>query len=149
MIIRPATAQESLIIADFQILMARETENFELHPETVRAGVRAVFEDPSKGKYYVAEEKSEILGSLLTTYEWSDWRNKSVLWIQSVYVRPEFRKSGVFKALYEYIQKLVDGNTNFSGIRLYVDKTNIKARDVYTKCGMNGEHYLVFEKMKD
>jgi GNAT superfamily N-acetyltransferase len=146
--IREAKQNEVHIIAEFQQQMALETENITLKPETVSLGVAAVFSDSSKGKYIVAEIDNLVVGSLLITYEWSDWRNATVLWIQSVYVKPEFRKSGVFSGLYQFVKKWAENNNNIAGIRLYVDKTNEKARAVYEKVGMNGQHYLVFEKMK-
>jgi ribosomal protein S18 acetylase RimI-like enzyme len=148
MIIRDAFLDEYTIIADFQKMMAKETENLELNDNIVKKGVKAVFENPEKGKYYVAEENGVVVASLLTTYEWSDWRNGTVLWIQSVYVMPDFRKSGVFKKMYSHIQEIVNSGNEFSGIRLYVDKTNVNAQKVYEKVGMNGEHYILFEEMK-
>ena len=82
------------------------------------------------------------------TYEWSDWRNNTVVWIQSVYVLPGFRKRGVFNALYETVKSMVNEDPSFAGIRLYVDRTNHNAQEVYKKSGMNGDHYQVFEWMK-
>lgn len=143
--IREAKNEEAQIIANFQIDMAWETEEFKLSPEVINAGTKAVFEDSSKGKFFVAEIEGEIAGSLLITYEWSDWRNKTIVWIQSVYVRPEFRKMGVFKNLYLYIKKLVSETESYAGIKLYVDKSNVSAQKVYEKMGMNGEHYKLYE----
>ena len=143
--IRPANPEEIHIIVDFQIAMASETENLSLDIQTVTQGVKAVFENPEKGKYYVAEENGTVTASMLTTFEWSDWRNKTVSWIQSVYVRPEHRKKGLFKLMYKHIKDKIAKKTEFSGIRLYVDKTNINAQKVYEKVGMNGNHYQLFE----
>lgn len=137
-------------IAAFQISMALETENLILYPEIVNLGVEAVFRDPAKGTYYVAEVENRAIASLLTTYEWSDWRNGNILWIQSVFVEKEFRGSGVFKKLYEHIKSLVlDDKNNYRGIRLYVDKANTKAINVYSKLGMTNHHYETFEWMKN
>ena len=138
--VREASENEISIIAEFQKQMAFETENINLNFETVTLGVSAVFNDPTKGKYIAAEIEGSVVGSLLLTYEWSDWRNSTVLWIQSVYVKPEFRKSGVFANLYRYVKKIVENDNKIAGIRLYVDKTNEKARKVYEKSGMNGQH---------
>jgi ribosomal protein S18 acetylase RimI-like enzyme len=148
MVFREANNIDSDVIADFQIKMAWETEQFELLPETVAKGVQAVFDDPSKGKYYVVEDAGKVISSLLTTYEWSDWRNAWVLWIQSVYVIPEFRNKGVFKLMYEEIKNIVRNQPVYTGIRLYVDRTNEKAIKVYEAMGMQGEHYKLFEDMK-
>ena len=148
MIIRQANENDSASIVEFQLAMAWETERLQLDEPTVIKGVAAVFSDASKGIYYVAERDGTILGSLLTTFEWSDWRNGTVLWIQSVYVRPDFRKKSVFSKLYRHIQELVASNPNLRGIRLYADKTNTPAHGVYEHLGMTAEHYQMFEWMK-
>lgn len=146
--IRQATETDSFRIVEFQLAMALETEQFELHEPTVVLGVAAVFADASKGIYYVAELNGQVVGSLLTTFEWSDWRNGTVLWIQSVYVLPEFRKRSIFSRLYKHIQELVDSNSDLRGIRLYADKTNTSAHGVYEHLGMTAEHYQMYEWMK-
>ena len=148
MIVRQATRSDSASIVEFQLSMAWETEELKLNESTVIKGVAAVFEDPAKGIYYVAETEGKVVGSLLTTFEWSDWRNGTVLWIQSVYVRPEYRKRSIFSKLYKHIQEKVNGNSNLRGIRLYADKTNIPAHGVYEHLGMTAEHYQMFEWMK-
>jgi len=148
MIVRQATRSDSASIVEFQLSMAWETEELKLNEPTVIKGVAAVFEDPAKGIYYVAETEGKVVGSLLTTFEWSDWRNGTVLWIQSVYVRPEYRKRSIFSKLYKHIQEKVNGNSNLRGIRLYADKTNIPAHGVYEHLGMTAEHYQMFEWMK-
>lgn len=146
--IRRANKSDSECIVEFQLAMALETEQLQLHEPTVVKGVAAVFEDSSKGIYYVAETEGKVVGSLLTTFEWSDWRNGTVLWIQSVYVRPEFRKKSIFSRLYKHIQELVASNPDLRGIRLYADKTNTTAHGVYEHLGMTAEHYQMFEWMK-
>ncbi len=148
MIFREAKQSEYKVIAGFQQKMALETENYHLDINTVTKGVEAVFSDASKGKYYIVEEDEKVIASLLTTYEWSDWRNSQVLWIQSVFVLQEYRKNGVFKLMYSNIKDIVLNNPIYSGIRLYVDKTNTNAMKVYTKIGMQGEHYSLFEEME-
>lgn len=148
MIIRQANTTDSASIVEFQLAMAWETEKLELHEPTVIKGVAAVFADPAKGIYYVAETDGKVVGSLLTTFEWSDWRNGTVLWIQSVYVRPEYRKRSIFSRLYKHIKELVATNNNLRGIRLYADKTNTSAHGVYEHLGMTAEHYQMFEWMK-
>lgn len=147
-LIRSAHIREAHIIADFQQKMAWETEAFHLDEKTVVNGVKAVFENSDLGKYYVAEVEGQIIASLLTTFEWSDWRNAKVWWIQSVYVTSEYRRKGVFTKFYLYIKKLVENDPNVGGLRLYVDKTNTPAQRTYENVGMNGEHYQLFEWMK-
>ncbi|HZL10866.1 MAG TPA: GNAT family N-acetyltransferase [Prolixibacteraceae bacterium] len=148
MIIRQAQQTDSSSIVEFQLAMAMETEQLQLNEPTVEKGVAAVFADSSKGIYYVAEIKGQVVGSLLTTFEWSDWRNGTVLWIQSVYVRPEFRKRSIFSRLYKHIQDLVASDHDLRGIRLYADKTNTSAHGVYEHLGMTAEHYKMYEWMK-
>ncbi|MBL7666105.1 MAG: GNAT family N-acetyltransferase [Bacteriovoracaceae bacterium] len=135
-------------IAGFQIAMAKESENLILDKKTVELGVKAVFKDSARGQYYVAMDGKKIIASLMITYEWSDWRNRVVWWIQSVYVIPEYRKQKVFRMMYSYLQNLVNKNAKVGGLRLYVDKTNQNAISVYQKIQMNGEHYQLFEWMK-
>lgn len=148
MIIRQATEADAASIVEFQLAMAWETESLKLDEPTVEKGVAAVFADSSKGTYYVAEASGKVLGSLLTTFEWSDWRNGTVLWIQSVYVGPEYRKQRIFSKLYKHIQQMVVNSNNLRGIRLYADKTNTSAHGVYEHLGMSAEHYQMYEWMK-
>jgi ribosomal protein S18 acetylase RimI-like enzyme len=111
-------------------------------------GVQQLLKDPSKGKYYVAEANGEALACLMVTFEWSEWRDGNILWIQSVYVSERFRGRGVYAKLYHHIQQIVTDNPDLKGIRLYVDRTNLRAQETYRKLGMNGEHYQVFEWIK-
>src|SRR5689334_14458476 len=99
--IRDARAEDTLIIAVYNVAMAIETEKIRLDPEVVRRGVRAVLEDESKGRYFVAEANGKVAGQLLITHEWSDWRDGDIWWIMSVYVHPDYRRRGVFRALYD------------------------------------------------
>jgi len=147
--IRIANEDDTPFIADFQMKMAFETENFQLNRETLDEGVLHVLRDPEKGKYFVAEDEGQVIGSLLITFEWSDWRNKWVLWIQSVYILSEYRKHGVYKKMYQHIKDWANRDNQVAGIRLYVDKANTRAIKVYRKLGMNGEHYRLFEWMKE
>jgi len=145
---RFATAKEAKEIIDFQIAMALETESLALDRQTVEKGVAYVFLNKEKAVYLVAEADNIVVGSLMLTYEWSDWRNGMVVWIQSVYVLPEHRKKGVFNSMFQFVKEMVDNNPYYCGIRLYVDKTNVNAQKVYTKLGMNGDHYATFELME-
>ncbi|MDR0969657.1 MAG: GNAT family N-acetyltransferase [Lentimicrobiaceae bacterium] len=144
-----ATANDGDILARFQEEMALESENLRLDPIALRKGVKAIFDDPAKGFYLLAKEDANIVGCLLVTSEWSEWRNKTVYWIQSVYVVPEARRKGVFRKMYEEVKNRVSKNENLGGIRLYVDKSNTRAQEVYRKIGMNDQHYSYFEWMKD
>jgi GNAT superfamily N-acetyltransferase len=146
--IRAAEWSDAAAIVDFQLRMARETESLELDRATLDRGVEAVFADPGKGAYWVAERDGGVVGSLLTTFEWSDWRDGVVLWIQSVYVTSEERGRGVYRALYEWVKRQVEESDRFKGIRLYVDRRNAAAQRVYERLGMSREHYELFEWMK-
>jgi GNAT superfamily N-acetyltransferase len=147
-VFRLARPDDIQSIADFQVAMALETEDVRLDPATCLKGVRAVFDKPSLGKYYIAEKASRVVGVTLTTYEWSDWRNGVVWWIQSVYVHPEHRKQGIYSGIYAFIRGLAQSDPSVRGIRLYVDRRNKAAQEVYSHLGMNGDHYQVFEWMK-
>lgn len=146
--IRKAKEEDLSTIVQFQLAMALETENLQLDKATVEKGVSAAFHDLAKGQYFVTEIDGEIAASLMTTFEWSDWRNGTVYWIQSVYVKENFRRLGIYRKMYAHIQELVKNDDRVRGIRLYVDKSNIRAQKTYENTGMNGEHYQLFEWMK-
>ncbi len=146
--IREARPDDISRLMEFQANMASETENIELDRAILRKGIEALLADTGKGKYFVAETAGQPVGCLMTTYEWSDWRNGTVLWIQSVYVAKPYRGKGIYKALYQHVQSMVERQPSLRGIRLYVDKRNQPAQQVYRQLGMDGEHYQVFEWMK-
>ncbi|MEA2041184.1 MAG: GNAT family N-acetyltransferase [Bacteroidota bacterium] len=146
--IRQAKFIETQTIVDFQLQMAKETEALELDPAIVQKGVESVFNNPGLGQYFVVIIDNQMVASLMITYEWSDWRNSVVWWIQSVFVQPGFRKQGLFRKMYHHIKNLSENDPNIAGLRLYVDLTNENARKVYTAIGMNGNHYQLFEDMK-
>jgi len=146
--ISSASINEAEIITCFQVKMAQETENLQLEKEIVLKGVTTVFKDKSKGQYYVAKVDEKVVGSLLITYEWSDWRCSTVLWIQSVFVIEKYRRKGVFSLFYNFLKdKVKSSNGEYSGIRLYVDKTNIAGQKTYDRVGMNSNHYSLYENM--
>ncbi|HCT94769.1 MAG: hypothetical protein A2X19_09475 [Bacteroidetes bacterium GWE2_39_28] len=148
-LIRDAVLSDHSHIVDFQMAMALETEELILEQNTLSKGVKAVLEDPSKARYFIAEGEGKPVGMLMITTEWSDWRNRWVWWIQSVYILPECRKMGVYKMLYEHVRVIVANSDSIGGIRLYVDRRNTRAQAVYTNLGMNGDHYATFEWMKE
>ena len=145
---RDATRADVPAIIDFQLAMARETEELELDRDILTRGVNALFDNPTLGRYYIADHEGRAAGSLMITYEWSDWRNGMVWWIQSVYVSPEFRRRGIYAGLYAHVKAIVLPDASIRGIRLYVDNRNVSAQEVYSRLGMEGEHYRVFEWMK-
>jgi GNAT superfamily N-acetyltransferase len=145
--IRKAALSDTPSIIDFQQKMAWETEELKLDPGTLKKGVNAVFENNSRGQYYVAEGDGNLIASLLITYEWSDWRNCNVWWLQSVYVLPEYRRRGVFRQIYNHIRLLAEIN-DIAGLRLYVETKNSAAKKTYESLGMNSEHYSFYEWMR-
>ncbi len=147
-VIRPATLADCDHIVDFQLKMALETENLTLHRSTVAKGVEAVFNDNSKGRYYVANAGEQIIGCMLNTFEWSDWRNGTFVWFQSVWVEPAWRNQGVFKHMYDYVKDMVRESDELKGLRLYVFHSNQKAQNVYQALGMESESYRMFEWVK-
>ena len=132
-------------IVQFQADMAMESEGCVLDKEKVTKGVTAAMLDDSKGIYWVAKYEGRTIGSLMITREWSDWNNEWYWWIQSVYVTPEYRKQGVYKAMYQKVKDAAKEN-NVSQIRLYADKTNLSAQKAYQSLGMHESHYLMFEE---
>ena len=132
------------LIAQFQVDMAMESEGLTLDAEKVLNGVSAVMKDNSKGKYLVARLDEHIIASLMITREWSDWNCEWYWWIQSVYVLPSYRGKGIFSAMYSKVKEMAR-EEGVAQIRLYVDKENIKARNVYQRLGMNECHYLMYD----
>src|SRR2546427_4917446 len=145
---RDATRADTAAIVAFQCAMARETEEMELDAAVCGRGVAAVFDDSSRGRYFVAESGGQIVASLLITFEWSDWRDGAVWWIQSVFVRPDMRKQGIYAALYEHVRRLAAADESVKGIRLYVDRRNTAAQEVYRRLGGDGGHDFGFVWMK-
>ena len=147
--IRKAEFKDIECIVGFQKEMALETENLILDTQILLKGVTAVLEDEAKATYFIAEKDGEPIGMLMITHEWSDWRNGWVWWIQSVYIKPGFRRMGIYRLLYEHIKKIVIKSDIIRGIRLYVDKRNIRAQSVYESLDMTGDHYTTYEWMKE
>ena len=144
--IRSATPEDASVIAQFNIAMARETEDKALDEATVRAGALGVIEDASRGFYLIAQDSDSVVGALLVTREWSDWRNGDLWWIQSVYVSPASRRQGVFRALYEAVVCRAKESA-VRGIRIYVEHENETAKAVYKSLQMTQTPYQVFERM--
>jgi len=141
--IRRGLPDDTKALTAFNIRMARETESKVLAPARVNAGVRRVLTDPGLGFYVVAQSAAEVVGALMITYEWSDWRNGFFWWIQSVYVNPEYRGQGVYRRLYGFVQ-CAAAEDDVCGIRLYVEKNNTHAQAVYRHLGMTLTHYDVY-----
>lgn len=146
--IRKAQKQDAQTIIKFNRQMALETEDKNLDPGTVIPGVKAVLEDDNKGFYLIAEIEGQAAGSLMITYEWSDWRNGYFWWIQSVYITQKQRRKGVYTALHNKVRDLANQNDDVIGFRLYVEKDNTAAQKTYEKIGMNPTYYKMYEEMK-
>lgn len=144
--IRFAEPRDIQSLVDFNQAMAMETEGKTLDSAILSKGVAAVFDDDRRGFYVVAEDESRIIGGLLVTYEWSDWRNGWFWWIQSVYVIPEYRGKGIYSLMYRYIKEEASKRGDVCGYRLYVEKENIHAQKVYEKLGMDETYYLMYEE---
>jgi len=143
--IRKAEPADLETIVEFNAQLARETEGRTLEAATLREGVAQVLADPAKGFYWVVEIKGQIVGQLLLTYEWSDWRNGWFWWIQSVYVRQEWRGRGVFTELYGFVEQEASSRPDVCGLRLYVEEDNARARQTYERLGMKPTSYQVYE----
>jgi GNAT superfamily N-acetyltransferase len=143
--IRIANENDAKSLVEFNQAMALETEGKHLETNVLQNGVGAVFGDDKKGFYVVAEEDSEIIGGLMITFEWSDWRNAWFWWIQSVYILPKARGRRIYSDLYKFVKEEAAKNS-VCGIRLYVENENINAQKVYEKLGMEASHYLMYEE---
>ncbi len=145
--IRNATLADADTLAAFNRNIAMETENLALIPAVVLSGVKAVFENPARGFYVVAEARGELVASLLVTREWSDWRNGELWWIQSVYVTREWRRRGLYRLLYNHVKQRAEQAENVCGFRLYVERENHIAQKTYATLGMRETEYKVFEQL--
>lgn len=143
-IVRAARMQDAETIAEFNRRLAWETESIRLKSEIVEAGVRAVLEDSTKGGYFVACVEERVVGQIMHTFEWSDWRNGFLWWIQSVYVEGEFRGRGVFRSLFDHLKRAASEQAGV-GLRLYVEDHNHAAQEVYRKLGMTPGGYHVLQ----
>ncbi len=144
-----AETEDAPAIADLQLKLAWETEEYALDLDRVTQGVRALLQDPHKGRYYIVKDQEQMIACVMNTYEWSDWRNGQILWIQSLYILSEYRGKGLYRAMYEFLQAEVQSTPELKGIRLYADKSNERALKVYQALGMNQEHYTMFEWMPE
>jgi GNAT superfamily N-acetyltransferase len=146
--IRKARKEDIDALIGFNEAMAFETEGKKLFTGTLRKGVEAVLADAQKGFYVVAEEDSRVIGGLMVTFEWSDWRNAWFWWIQSVYIVPEARGKRIYSQLYDFVKAEAATAGNICGYRLYVEKENAHAQRVYEKVGMEETYYLMYEEKK-
>jgi GNAT superfamily N-acetyltransferase len=143
--IRDATTEDIITLAAFNFALALETENKTLDRDELRMGVAAIFDDPEKGVYYIAEIDGRVVGSLMITTEWSDWENSYYWWIQSVYVHPDYRGKGIYKALYRHTSDLARSHGRVRGLKLYVERDNQTAKKVYEKLGMIQAAHDIYE----
>lgn len=142
--IRKAEERDLDALVKNNLAMALETENKNLDAEAVRSGVSAVLDDPAKGFYLVCELDGEIIGQLMITYEWSDWRSADYWWVQSVYVHPDHRHKGAYAELYKRVLAMAE-ESGACGVRLYVEKGNEAARKAYLVLGMKESDYVMYE----
>ena len=144
--IRLAMISDTEDLVEFNQAMALETEGKSLEANALRTGVEAVFSDDKKGYYVVAEIENRIVGGLMVTYEWSDWRAGWFWWIQSVYIRPDFRGQRIYAQLYDFVKVRALEAGNVCGFRLYVENDNSRAQRVYERVGMERSHYIMYEE---
>lgn len=143
--LRAADPRDLDVLVEFNAAMAKETEALRLDRERLRAGVAALLADPAKGRYRLAERAGEVVGALMLTREWSDWRCGDWWWIQSVYVRADARRAGVFRALFDSVAAEARADAGVCGLRLYVERDNLRAQATYRALGMDETHYRLFE----
>jgi len=145
-VIRAADLDDVQRIVLFNQAMARETEGRELDRKTLTKGVESLLKNPARGRYFVAVKDEEVVGQVMVTTEWSDWRNGQVWWLQSVYVSKRHRREGVYRMLHEHVRETARAE-KVIGIRLYVDRDNLPAQETYRVLGMGPSQYLMFEEM--
>lgn len=143
--IRPATRADLDTIVEFNRRLALETEHKALDTEVLRSGVGALLSNPEKGRYFIAETDAGVVGQIMVTGEWSDWRNGSFWWIQSVYVAENCRGQGIFTALFRHVEAEARQQSDVCGLRLYVDNLNLPAQAAYRGCGMTMTDYRIME----
>jgi GNAT superfamily N-acetyltransferase len=147
--VRLAVPRDAETIVGFNLAMAEETEDRRLEPSVVADGVKTLMDRPQDGFYIVADNDGEIVGSLMITTEWSDWRNGVFWWVQSVYVKPEFRGAGIYRRMHEHVRRRAREHERVCGLRLYVDTGNDLARRVYETLGMHETNYRLYEESLD
>jgi GNAT superfamily N-acetyltransferase len=145
--IRLAVPGDWPTIVDFNCRLAEESEGKTLERAHVEPGVKAVLADPHKGRYFIASIAGQPVGQLMHTREWSDWRNGDIWWLQSVYVDRDFRRQGVFRALFDRLQSEAEADPGVVGLRLYVEEHNSRAHETYRDLGLVPGGYFVMEKM--
>lgn len=144
-VVREAVPGDGPLIAEFNANMAVETEGRNLDPDLIGPGVAALLDDSTKGRYWLAEHDGVAIGQIMVTYEWSDWRNGMLWWIQSVYIAQENRRQGVFSTLYQHVESLARASDDVCGLRLYVENKNTRAQETYLALGMIRPGYQVME----
>ncbi len=145
-LIRLAVSADWETIADYNTRLAMETEGKKLDPSTIAAGVQTLLANPQHGRYFIACMGDRIVGQIMHTREWSDWRNGEIWWLQSVYVHPEHRRCGVFRALFRHLEQLAESTPNVIGLRLYAEEHNSKAFEAYHSLGLAHAGYVVMER---
>lgn len=145
--VRRAVATDVAVIVEFNQRLAEESEGKRLDPAKIAAGVAAALADPDrKGPYFLAEVDGSLVGQMQVTFEWSDWRNGWFWWVQSVYVRPEARRQGVFKTLIHHVMEAARTDPEVIGLRLYVERDNTRAHETYRNLGFEWTSYLLMER---
>ena len=145
--VRDALPEDAAVLVAYNSAMAEETEGKSLDPDKIGPGVANLLADSRRGRYWVAESGGAVVGQIMVTYEWSDWRNGNLWWIQSVYVHPDWRRKGVFTALYRHVESRAAAEPEAIGLRLYVEENNTRAQQTYTALGMLKPGYVVMEAL--
>ncbi len=143
--VRSAGPDDIALMSEWAQAMAFETEQKRLDPATITRGILEGLADPQRSRYFIAEIAGEPAGTLMFTFEWSDWRCAWWWWIQSVYVLPKHRLKGVYRAMYEHVQDMAKQAPDVCGLRLYVERDNIRAQRTYESLGMSDAGYWMFE----
>jgi GNAT superfamily N-acetyltransferase len=146
LLVRDAREADIETLAKFNIALAWETEQKKLELPVVTRGLQTLLKNPEHGFYTVGEVAGRVVGCIMITYEWSDWRCARFWWVQSVYVDPEFRRQGVFRRLYEHLKQKAKADPDVCGFRLYVEESNFAGQSTYAGVGMEEISFKFFEE---
>jgi GNAT superfamily N-acetyltransferase len=144
--VRVATASDIDAIIHYNQRLAEETEGKTLDPAVISAGVHRGFRSPEMCRYFVAEADGRVVGTTMITYELTDWRDGVIWWLQSVFIEPDYRRHGVFRAIYRHIEAMARAHPDVRALRLYVHHDNARAMKTYESLGMEKAEYELYER---
>ncbi len=92
---------------------------------------------------YVFTEDNRISGYAMLAKSYSTEFGKACIWIEDLYIEPEYRGKGIGTEFFAFIEKKYPDVV----LRLEVEKENQNAIRVYQKCGYEILPYLEMKKL--